>query len=214
MKSQRIFFGVLASTLSLALIAPGIATAAPSSDLKSGPDTTLSALIIDGTEKELAIAEKKFLSGVPSSDLSVPADNGFTTLPNDDDPSIELDGVNLEVVSTELKHFASAGDNTAVAASDGSDFVFRGNAEGVQMMFSIENKDSSHEASFKISDENAFISAETLGADTGEVFVMDSEGNIHSSIDAPWAYDARGETGKDLLRGERGNPDPSSCARC
>ena len=61
------------------------------------------------------------------------------------------------------------------------------------MMFSIENEDSPHEASFKVSEGNAFISAETFGADTGEVFVMDSEGKIHSSIDAPWAYDAEGK---------------------
>lgn len=196
MKSRRIFFGVLASTLSFALIAPGIAVAAPSGDWGPDSETTLSALIIDGSEKELATAEKELLSVVPSSDLSVPADNELTTLPNSDDPAIELDGVTIEVVGADLEHFASIGDNTAVASSDDSDFVFRGNAEGVQMMFSIENEDSPHETSFKVSEGNAFISAETLGADTGEVFVMDSEGNIHSSIDAPWAYDAEGKTVK------------------
>lgn len=191
--SRRIFFGVLASTLSFTLAASASAMAAPTKGSGSESSTDFGSLVINGTEEELNSAEKKFLSGVPSSDLLVPAESELTTLPNGGEPAIELDGVSIEVVGTDLEHFATIGENTTVATSDTSDFVFRGNDEGVQMMFSVDNETSLHEASFKISDDGAFISAETLGADTGEVFVLDSAGEIHSSIDAPWAYDAEGK---------------------
>ena len=145
-------------------------------------------------ESEVKAMEHAITQSLPTGKLAENSGLSSGAVSKDSPNQINLDGASLSIpLDSNSKHGTSS-DDSLVVSGDSTDYMFRETKDGAQVLFKIDSPKSSHEKTFTISGDKELVSSEALGADTGEVFVKNSDGSMHSSFDAPWAYDANGNS--------------------
>lgn len=124
------------------------------------------------------------------------------TLPTDSDQPVQLDNMqNNAKISVDLPdEFNSRGidaGNTVVYQGGNSSLELQETSDGFRALISVTNSDSPHSYSFNLNLPEGYSlvdvsTDEGVSAGTGDILVLDAQGNISNTIAAPWAKDSNG----------------------
>lgn len=173
---------VVAGLLSCALVMTSGSTALANPSMKA----------ID--EAEVQAIERAITESLPDGALANGEPRTKGTFSKEDPSKLNLDGVSLSI-SLEGKYRSGITTGESLVIEDGNtEYLVQETGEGAQVLFNIGSPSSDHSKTFTISGNKKLVPSQEYGIDTGEVFVVNDDGSIHSSFDTPWAYDAEGNS--------------------
>lgn len=173
---------VVAGLLSCALVMTSGSTALADPSMKA----------ID--EAEVQAIERAITESLPDGALANGEPRTKGTFSKEDPSKLNLDGVSLSI-SLEGKYRSGITTGESLVIEDGNtEYLVQETGEGAQVLFNIGSPSSDHSKTFTISGNKKLVPSQEYGIDTGEVFVVNDDGSIHSSFDTPWAYDAEGNS--------------------
>lgn len=145
-------------------------------------------------EAEVQAIERAITESLPDGALANGEPRTKGTFSKEDPSKLNLDGVSLSI-SLEGKYRSGITTGESLVIEDGNtEYLVQETGEGAQVLFNIGSPSSDHSKTFTISGNKKLVPSQEYGIDTGEVFVVNDDGSIHSSFDTPWAYDAEGNS--------------------